>query len=569
MTQPALLVVSSEPEAREEVTGRLISRYSGDYEVITERSTSAATGVLERLEEEDRLPALLLVDGLGPDEQSILSRTRERHPTTQRGLVISMADWVGAISLSEPAHADAIRRAIASGQIDFWTLIPSRSPDEDFHGHITAALREWARSVVPPAAVVDVVGRRWASRSHELRDLLRRNNVAHGFHDVSSEEGRRLLESTGVGEDRLPVVVFFDGRTLVDPTTPEFAKALGVQMKPAETTYDVVVVGAGLAGLAASVYATSEGLQTALLEREAVGGQAGTTSLIRNYLGFPHGISGQDLAQRAYEQAWLLGTELVYGNAVAGLRSEGPVRVVTLADGTEIRTKAVVLATGVSYRRLGISRLDALIGAGVYYGAATTEAEAVADDEVFVVGGGNSAGQAAVHLAKFAKKVTVLVREGSLAESMSEYLIKELGDGPNIEIRHHVEVVDGRGEGRLTSLTIENTMTGDIETVDASALFVLIGGEPHTDWLPDEIRRDRWGYVLTGSDLRSSEAVAGTWPIKRPPMDLETSMRGVFAVGDARHGSMKRVASAVGEGSSAIRLVHAYLAEQRDGEQNG
>ncbi len=282
MTQSAVLVVSSDPSARQEVTGRLISRYSDDYEVITERTTTAALSTLERLDEEERLTALVLVDGLGPDQQSILSRTRERHPETQRGLVVSMGDWVGAISMNEPAVGDAIRHAMASGQIDFWTLIPSGSPDEDFHAHISDALREWARSVLSPAAVLDMVGRRWASRSHELRDLLRRNNVAHVFHDVESDEGRRLLEAIGVGEDQLPAVIFFDGRTLADPTTPEFAKALGVQMKPAEDAYDVVVVGAGLAGLAACVYATSEGLQTALLEREAVGGQAGTTSLIRN-----------------------------------------------------------------------------------------------------------------------------------------------------------------------------------------------------------------------------------------------------------------------------------------------
>lgn len=563
MNQPAVLVVSSDPEARAEVAGRLINRYSDDYEVITERSTDAAIDTLERLDAEERQPALVLVDGLGPDQEAVLDRIRQRHPTTQRGLVISMADWVGAISMSEPGEADAIRHAMATGQIDFWTLIPSGSPDEDFHSHISAALREWSRSVLPPAAVVDMVGRQWASRSHELRDLLRRNNVAHNFHDVDSDEGRRLLETIDVGEDQLPAVLFFDGRTLADPTNSEFADALGVQMKPAESAYDLVVVGAGLAGLAACVYATSEGLDTALLEREGVGGQAGTTSLIRNYLGFPHGISGQDLAQRAYEQAWLLGTELVYGNEATGLSAEGPDRVVTLADGTEIRTNAVVLATGVSYRRLGIPHLDDLIGAGVYYGAATTAAEAVAGHEVFVVGGGNSSGQAAVHLAKFAKRVTMLVREASLTENMSDYLIEKLHDGPNIEIRHRVEVVDGGGERRLARLTLEDMSTGERETVDAAALFVLIGGEPHTDWLPDEVKRDRSGYVLTGLDL--GEDQTRHFSADRPPMDLETSMPGVFAVGDLRHGSMKRIASAVGEGSSAIRLVHTYLADQSTG----
>jgi thioredoxin reductase (NADPH) len=341
---------------------------------------------------------------------------------------------------------------------------------------------------------------------------------------------------------------------LVDPGNAEVAEALGLDVRPAGHTYDVAVVGAGPAGLAAAVYGASEGLATALLEREAFGGQAGTSSRIRNYLGFPHGVSGVELALRAYQQAWGFGAHFIYGNPATSLGAEGGLRVVGLEDGSQVRARAVVIATGVSYRRLDVPELEALAGAGVFYGAGTIEAQAVTGKPVFVVGGGNSAGQAAVHLAKYARQVTILVRARSLATSMSSYLIQEIGNAPNISVRYRTEVAAGGGDGHLEQLLLRDRETGDTATVPAAGLFILIGARPSTSWLPEAIDRDPWGFVLTGPDA------AARWMPRRPPFLLETSLPGVFAVGDVRHGSVKRVASAVGEGSIATRFVHDYLA---------
>jgi thioredoxin reductase (NADPH) len=404
-----------------------------------------------------------------------------------------------------------------------------------------------------------VVGEEWSARSHEIRDLLNRNVISFGFYPASARPGKALLEQAGAAAATLPVVIMFDGRVLENPSNTQLAEAIGMQTSPGTGLYDVAVIGAGPAGLAAAVYGASEGLSTVVLEPEAIGGQAGTSSRIRNYLGFPTGVSGEDLAVRAYTQAWNFGAEYVYGNPATGLRVKGPERVVTVADDSEARSRAVIIATGVSYRRLGIPSLDALTGVGVFYGAAASEAQAMKDREVFVVGGANSAGQAAVHLARYAAKVTMLIRGQSLADSMSEYLVKEITSTPNIAVRSGAVVTGGAGTGRLESLTIQDQASGVTETVPAAALFVLIGAEPRTRWLPDDIRRDRWGFVVTGTDLMAGGRPPDSWPLQRPPMLLESSLPGVFAVGDVRCGSVKRVASAVGEGSVAIRLIHDYL----------
>jgi thioredoxin reductase (NADPH) len=389
-------------------------------------------------------------------------------------------------------------------------------------------------------------------RAHELRDLLARNKVLYGFLPADSEEGRALLEQVGATAEQLPLVVTFDGLVLRDPSVAEVADALSAPTRPAAAASDVTVVGAGPAGWAAAVYGASEGLSTALLEPVATGGQAGTTSMIRNYLGFPRGFSGSELAYRAFHQAIGFGADIVYGQRAVGLHAAGSDRVVTLGDGTEVASRTVVLATGVSWRRLGVASLEALVGTGVFYGAATSEAQAMKDEQVFVVGGGNSAGQAAVHLASYAAQVTMLVRGPSLAATMSDYLVRELEATANITVRYHTEAVDGHGDGRLSGLTLKERTSGATETVPATALFILIGAEPHTGWLPETIQRDRWGFVVTGTDLLR-------WPLDRPPMLLETSLPGVFAAGDVRHGSISQVAGAVGEGSVAIRLVHEYL----------
>ena len=474
-----------------------------------------------------------------------LARVRERHPTARRGLLISWGD--------QPAMA-AIVEAAALGQIDFYLPKPVWSPDEQFHRAITESLEQWWRQRGGQFAAVTVIGMEPSARVHEICDLLTRNSIPFGFHRADSEEGSAALQRLGLSPSSGPVVTLHTGVVLADPANAQVAEALGVNIRPTETTYDVVIVGAGPAGLAAAVYGASEGLRTALLEREAFGGQAGTSSLIRNYLGFPRGISGAELAGRAYEQAWMFGTQFVYGNPATSLATDGDLCIVGLQDGSAVTSRAVVIATGVSYRRLAVPELESLAGAGVFYGAATTEARALAGKRAFVVGGGNSAGQAALHLSTYAQHVTILVRSASLAASMSQYLIREIEAAPNIDVRYRTEVAGGGGDGRLEQLRLRHRDTGDTQTEQADGLFVLIGAQPFTDWLPETVGRDQWGYILTGPDL------AERWTLQREPYLLETSAPGVFAVGDVRHGSMKRVASAVGDGSIAIRLAHDYLA---------
>jgi thioredoxin reductase (NADPH) len=549
--EPVLLLVH-DSRTRDRVEAELRKRYGADYQVLTTGSVLEALDVLGHLRDDQRQVSLVLADHWLPEATGteLLARVRQLHPAARRVLLITWGDQ---------ASAEPMLRATVLGDIDGYVVKPGTPPDEHFHRFVTEQLDEWGRSNLPGLEVVRVIGEEWAARSHELRELLGRNGIPFGFYSVGSLDGQRVLEEAGAAGKALPTVVLFNGRILADPSNTEVGEALGVQTKPGGGCYDVTVIGAGPAGLAAAVYGASEGLSTVVLEPEAIGGQAGTSSLIRNYLGFPTGVSGGDLAVRAYTQASNFGAEYVYGNPATGLRPEGSELVVTVADGSEVRSRAVIVATGMAYRRLGIPALDALTGAGVFYGAAASEAKAMKDSEVFVVGGANSAGQAAVHLARYAAQVTVLVRGRSLADSMSEYLIREIESAPNIAVRCGVAVTGGAGQSRLDHLTLTDLESGAAETVDAVALFVLIGAEPRTQWLPDAIRRDQSGFVVTGTDLLQSGRPDEQWPLRRLPMFLESSLPGVFAVGDVRHGSVKRVASAVGEGSIAIRLVHDHL----------
>ena len=549
MGKPVVLL-ADDARTRGRVEAELGKRYGADYQVIVTGSAQEALEALGELRDSQGqvslvLAGLRLQDATGTE---LLARVRELYPAARRVLLITWADQ---------ASMKAVAQATVLGDVDAYVVRPGTPPDEVFHRSVTEQLGEWGRSNLPGIEVVRVVGEEWAARSHELRELLGRNGVPFSFYPADSPEGQRLLDQ-GSGKT-LPTVVMFDGRVLADPSNAEVAEALGVLTTPGSGRYDVTVIGAGPAGLAAAVYGASEGLSTVVVEPEALGGQAGTSSLIRNYLGFPSGVSGGDLAVRAYTQALSFGAEYVYGNPAASLRPEGPELVVTMADGTEVRSRAVVVASGMAYRRLGIPALDALTGSGVFYGAAASEAKAVQGSEVFVVGGANSAGQAAVHLAKYAAQVTLLVRGRSLAHSMSEYLIREIDAAPNIAVRCRVAVTGGSGQNRLESLTLTDLESRVAETVGAAALFVLIGAEPRTQWLPDTVRRDQSGFVVTGPDLLEDGRPAGDWPLRRLPMFLESSLPGVFAVGDVRYGSVKRVASAVGEGSIAIRLVHDYL----------
>lgn len=549
MGKPVVLLADGS-QTRGRVEEELCKRYGADYRVITTGSAQEALEALAKLRDGQSQVSLVLAgqwlqDATGAE---LLARVRQLDPAARRVLLITWGDQ---------ASMTAVVQATVLGNLDAYVVRPGTPPDEVFHRSVTEQLGEWARSNLPGIEVVRVVGEEWASRSHELRELLGRNGIPFSFYPADSPQGQRLLEQ-GPGK-ALPTVVMFDGRVLADPSNAEVAEALGVLTTPGRGRYDVTVIGAGPAGLAAAVYGASEGLSTVVVEPEAIGGQAGTSSLIRNYLGFPSGVSGGDLAVRAYTQAWSFGAEYVYGNPATSLRPEGSELVVTVADGTEVRSRAVVVASGMAYRRLGIPALDALTGAGVFYGAAASEAKAVQGSEVFVVGGANSAGQAAVHLAKYAAQVTLLVRGRSLADSMSEYLIREIDAAPNIAVRCRVAVTGGAGQDRLESLTLTDLESSAAETVRAAALFVLIGAEPRTQWLPATVRRDQSGFVITGTDLLDDGRPAGDWPLRRLPMFLESSVPGVFAVGDVRYGSVKRVASAVGEGSTAIRLVHDYL----------
>jgi thioredoxin reductase (NADPH) len=552
MAKPTLVVVTDDPGTLTAATQALERRFGADYQVVAADAPAAALTALGQAGEQ---VALLLagqwLEGMTGIE--FLCRAHELHPAAKRVLLIPFGDVAAGV---------AGLQAMALGQLDHWLNTPWGAPELQLYPEVSELLGQWARATARAGSRsewVRVVGPRWSARSHELRDLLGRNNIPHGFYDAREEDGRRLLAQAGLEATDQPVVLLSDGRVLVDPPTERLAQALGAQTRPGPGRYDLAVVGAGPAGLAAATYAASEGLRTLLLEREAIGGQAGTTSLIRNYLGFPRGISGGDLAARATEQAVVFGAELVYTQPATSLRSNGADRV--LANSTQAVSRTVVVATGVSYRRLPVPGLEELLGAGVFYGAAVTEAKAVQGQRVLVVGGANSAGQAAVHLARHAEQVTLLVRGGSLADGMSAYLVEELQRAGNVAVRLRTEVTAVEGAGRLEAVTVRDGVTEATETLPAAALFILIGAEPHTDWLASAVERDERGFVLTGRDLLRAGRPPQGWPLDRPPLLLETSLPGVFAAGDVRHGSVKRVASAVGEGAIAIQLVHQYLGE--------
>jgi thioredoxin reductase (NADPH) len=547
MSRPVVFLVADDARVLDALAGDLGRRFGADFRIVAERSPGAALAALGALADAGEDVALVIaaraMAGLGGLE--LLLRMRELHPGAKRVLLEHRGEWTAG----EP-----VARAMTLGQLDYVLYYPWKPIEQNLYLPLSDFLAGWEKSRATGVEAIRVVGPTWAPSSHRLRDTLARHGIPYGFYPADSVDGRRLLEEAGEDGTRLPVVVFRRGMVLVDPSAAELAAALGLQTRPAAGGCDLVIVGAGPAGLAAAVNAASEGLQTRVLERSVPGGQAGTSSLIRNYLGFPHGLSGEDLTWRMFQQAWLFGAELIMAQAATRLTVRGRGRVVRLSDGGEVAAKAVILATGVAWRRLGVPALEALAGSGVFYGAAGTEARALRGEHVFVVGAGNSAGQAALHLAGFAASVTIVAIEHDLGERMSDYLVQQLLATPNVHTRLHHEVIDGHGRRRLERLTLRDRDSGATQEVDASALFVLIGAEPRTDWLHGAVERDHSGYVLTGRDL------AG-WPLERGPMLLETSLPGVFAAGDVRFRSVKRVASAVGEGAIAVQLVHEYLAD--------
>jgi thioredoxin reductase (NADPH) len=553
MSLPVLLVIDKDQDALEDVAAQLVQRYSHDYRVERASDPEEALQGLAELADAGGELALALAAKSVSDETGggLLERVRQLHPHAKRGLMVA---W-GA--LADPPTAEAILDAIALGRIDYYVPMPAEALDEVFHHTISTFLLEWATERRKVPHTVHIVGEEWSGRAYELRETFERCAVPHSFCLADSDEGRELLAEAGP-DVKLPVMLLPDGRALSDPSNAEIAEAAGAPVDFDEHDFDVVIVGAGPAGLSAAVYGASEGLRTLVVDEAGIGGQARSSSLIRNYLGFPRGVSGNRLAEQAYEQAYVFGASFVFMHRATGLSRSGERLTISLAEDRRIRASVVILATGASYRGLGVPALEALNGAGVFYGGPASEAHALSGKDVFVAGGGNSAGQAALHLARYARRVTLLVRGASLEAGMSHYLIQQIQATPSVEVRTGTTVVGGGGDGRLRELVLRGAAVADEEAVAADALFVLIGARPHTDWLPHDITRDRHGFLFTGEDVPNHRG----WPLERRPSALETSMPGVLAAGDVRHGSVKRVASAVGEGSIAAQLVHGLLAAE-------
>jgi thioredoxin reductase (NADPH) len=548
MARPILLAVDDDVSVLEAVVQDLRRQYGATYRVMRAGSGQAALDTLAQVKTRQEPVALLVSDQRMPGMAGVefLERAQEIYPDARRVLLTAYADTEVAI------------RAINTARIHYYLTKPWDPPEEKLYPVLTDLLEDWQAGYRPPFEGLRVIGHRWSLKDHRVRNFLSRNHVPYRWLDIAgNEEALQLLKDAGLDPEVLPVVLFADGAALVDPETEELAARVGLRVQAEQEFYDMVVVGAGPAGLAAAVYGASEGLRTVVIEPVAPGGQAGSSSRIENYLGFPSGVTGADLGRRAHTQATRFGAEFVTQRAT-GLRIEGQYRFLQLADGREVSSHVVLLAPGVQYRKLGIPDADRLTGRGIYYGAALVEAVACKDEEVFVVGGANSAGQAALHFAKFARKVTMLVRGEGLSATMSKYLIDEIERTSNIVVEPGTQVLEAMGEERLETLKLSGPQ-GEYQ-VPASSVFVFIGAAPGTKWLPASILRDDKGFLLAGPDLRIEGKLPESWREAREPYLLESSVPGVFVAGDVRHGSVKRVASAVGEGSIAVQFVHQYLA---------
>lgn len=547
MSKPAILTVDDDPMVSAAISRDLRRRYGDEYLVVRATSGDQALAALTKLALRNQPIALIATDQRMPGMTGIelLERAREHAASAKYLLLTAYAD------------TDVAIRAINEIGLDYYLLKPWDPPEDQLFPVVDDLLGDWQHANPEHTSDVRVVGNRWSDRAHDIKTFLARNHVPYRWYDVERDtEGQRLKDLADAADHDLPLVLIPEGDTLRSPTALDLASALGLRTRAEQPLYDVCIVGGGPAGLAAGVYAASEGLSTVIVEREAPGGQAGLSAAIENYLGFPRGLTGSDLAQRAVAQASRFGAEMVLARSVVGLESRGPVHAVLLEESGEIEARALIVATGVSYRSLDVDGLGDLTGRGVYYGATASEARQVQDDEVYVVGAANSAGQAALNLARYAKRVILVVRGDTLETSMSRYLIDKITEAPNIDVRCRTEVVGCRGDGHLEALTFADRTSGRVEEVLASWLFIFVGAIPRTDWLGDSVVRDAKGFVVTGPDLIAQNR----WSLSRPPYALETSVPGVFAAGDVRLDSMKRVASAVGEGAMSIYLVHRYLA---------
>jgi thioredoxin reductase (NADPH) len=550
MPDPILLAVEEDAAALADIERELRDRYARSYRIICTRSPDEALRQLTQLAEADEEVALVLAAQWlsGTTGSELLERVGQLHSHAKRGLLVPWRAW------ADRPTAEAIFDSMSLGRIDYYLLRPAGPADELFHHAVSSFLLEWAKDRRIAPHTIHVVGESWTGRAYELRDILHRCAIPHAFSLADTSKGRELLAKVD-GEARLPLVALPDGKILSDPTDLEIAEATGTSIDPEHGEFDVAVVGAGPAGLSAAVYGASEGLRTVVIDQGGIGGQATSSALIRNYLGFPRGVSGRTLAEQAYEQAWVFRASFAFMQGVSGLHGESDHLVLSLADNRRVTARAVILATGATYRRLAVPALESLSGAGVFYGGSAGEAPAMTEKDAYIVGGANSAGQAALHLARYARRVTLVVRAQSLGAGMSHYLCEEVNATANIEVRTGTTVVGGGGDGHLEHLVLREGATGAEERVSADGLFILIGAHPNTDWLPDEIARDSKGFVFTGEAIPTDF----DWPLERPPLALETSMPGVFAAGDVRLGSVKRVASAVGEGSVAIQLVQGLV----------
>jgi thioredoxin reductase (NADPH) len=548
-SKPVVLTVDDDPGVSRAVARDLRKRYGRDFRIVRAESGPQALEALREIKLRGDPVAVLLADYRMPAMSGLefLEQAMDLFPNARRALLTAYAD------------TDAAIQAINVIDLDHYLLKPWEPPTEKLYPVVDELIGLWRDAGDEPVTATQVVGHRWSARSYEVRDFLARNSVSYRWLTADEPEGRSLLEAAGLDETSVPLVVTPQGESLVDPGVEELAAKVGLSTTPATSFYDTVIVGGGPAGLGAATYAASEGLRTVLVERQATGGQAGQSTRIENYLGFPDGISGAQLTDRARRQASRFGAEILTAADVTGLETRGSSRVVRFADGGEVAAHTVVLATGVAYHTLNAPGVARLTGRGVFYGSAATEAPACADEDVYVVGGANSAGQAAVFLSRHARRVTLLVRDDGLERSMSHYLIRQIRDTANIEVRPSTRVIGAVGGEHLERLRLCDTVLGTEEEVATGFLFVFIGAAPCTDWLDGVVQRDARGFVVTGPDLLDGGRRPRGWPLQRDPYYLETSVPGVFAAGDARASSVKRVASAVGEGAMAIQLVHRYL----------
>jgi len=551
MPRPVILTVDDDPEVLQAIARDLRQQYGDRFRIIRADSGMAALETLQQLRLRNEHVALFLVDQRMPEISGVefLEQAIKIYPDAHRVLLTAYADTSAAI------------QAINSTQLDYYLLKPWDPPEEKLYPVLNDLLDDWLASFRPPFEGIRVIGQRWSPQSHQVKEFLARNQVPYQWLDIELEEARTLVSYAEDCQSKLPLVLFPDGTRLIQPSNIQIAEKIGLQTRAERPFYDLLIVGGGPSGLAAAVYGASEGLTTVMVEREAPGGQAGSSSRIENYLGFPSGLSGGDLARRAVAQARRFGVEILSPQEVVKVRIEDPYRVVTLSDGSEVSCHALLIATGVAYRKLDVPGMERLSGAGVYYGAAMTEAISCKGEAVYIIGGANSAGQAAMHFAKYADQVTMLVRGDSLTKSMSQYLIDQIASMPNITVRTQCSVVEVHGEASLEKIVVADAQAGTQETLPATSLFIFIGAMPQTNWLDGIVERDRQGFILAGMDLLRDRQRPKGWTLDRDPFLLEASVPGIFVAGDVRYGSVKRVASGVGEGSIAVQFIHRYLSK--------